>query len=63
MWQTFVVMGIVVVAAGLTGWRFYEKFTGKSSCCGGSGGGCTCRGGKSCGSGELRELPGCGCAR
>ena|GEM_PF-1660661 len=45
MWQNIIVFFIVVLAGGLTLWRFSQKFTGKSSCC---GGGCTCQG--SCGS-------------
>jgi hypothetical protein len=74
MWQEILVFAILIVAGGLTLWRFYEKFTGKASCC---GGGCTCKG--SCGSGAggspraggcgdgLRMSPlsgdGCGCSR
>ena len=55
MWQNILVFAILAVAAGLTLWRFYEKFTGKSSCC---GGGCSCKG--SCGSGCSGG--GCDCA-
>lgn len=39
MWQSIVVYAIVAIAASLTVWKFYSKFTGKSSCC---GGGCSC---------------------
>jgi hypothetical protein len=46
MWQNIIVFAIVALAGGITLWRFYQKFTGKASCC---GGGCTCKG--SCGSG------------
>jgi len=46
MWQNIIVFAIVALAGGVIFWQFYEKFTGKSSCC---GGGCTCKG--SCGSG------------
>lgn len=46
MWQNILVLTILAVAGGFTLWRFYQKFTGKSSCC---GGGCSCAG--SCGSG------------
>lgn len=46
MWQDIMVYSILALAGGLTLWRFYEKFTGKSSCC---GGGCSCSG--SCSSG------------
>lgn len=73
MWQNILVFAILALAGGLTFWRFYQKFTGKSSCC---GGGCSCKG--SCGSGgsessacsggkqdsgtHLRPLSGGGCA-
>ncbi len=71
MWQEVVVYVILALAGGLTLWRFLQKFSGKSSCC---GGGCTCSG--SCGSAPksppkgdgcgLRMSPqpgGCGCSR
>lgn len=79
MWQSIVVYAIVAIAASLTVWKFYSKFTGKSSCC---GGGCSCSssGNSSCcstdnrpggnrpGSGDprgstLKPLSGCGCQR
>lgn len=41
MWQNILVFAILALAGGLTLWKFYEKFTGKSSCC---GGGCSCKG-------------------
>jgi len=53
MWQNIIVFAIVAVAGGITLWRFYEKFTGKASCC---GGGCTCKG--SCGSSGMKDSGG-----
>lgn len=63
MWQDIAVFAIVAVAAGLTGWKFYRKFTGKSSCCSGGGGcsgSCPSKGGS-----KLTPLSGtgCGCSR
>lgn len=72
MWENILVLTILAVAGGITLWRFYQKFTGKSSCC---GGGCSCKGG--CGGGGEKtscgESPagllvpmkggGCGCTR
>lgn len=55
LWQNVIVVFIVALAAGLTLWRFYRNFTGKSSCCGEGGcSGCggTCGGGS--GSGGLK---------
>jgi len=73
MWQNILVFTILAFAAGLTLWRFYAKFTGKSSCC---GGGCSCKGscgsddsgcsgGKDQGTTHLSPLSGngCNCAR
>lgn len=42
MWQNILVFLVILAAGGFTLWRFYQKFTGKSACC---GGGCTCKGG------------------
>jgi hypothetical protein len=50
MWQDVIVYSIIALAGGLTLWRFYQKFTGKSSC----GGGCSCSG--SCSSGGAPGL-------
>ncbi len=70
LWQNIIVVFIVALAAGLTLWRFYRNFTGKSSCCGEGGcSGCggTCGG---CGSGgdkgrnhleDMRKGGGCCC--
>lgn len=66
MWQNIVVFVIIALAAGLTAWKFYAKFTGKSSCCGGSGecSGCQSQRG---GGHDLKPLSGsgcdCGCSR
>jgi hypothetical protein len=50
MWQNIIVFAIIALAGGWTLWRYYRKFTGKESCC---GGGCTCKG--SCGSGGKKH--------
>lgn len=65
MWQDIIVYALVAVAAALVAWKFYVKFTGKSSCCGGGGGcsgSCQSRGG---GGVALGPMPGsgCGCSR
>ena len=57
MWQNIIVFVIIALAAGLTAWKFYAKFTGKSSCCGGCSG-CGPKGG---GGRELKPLSGSGC--
>jgi len=66
MWQELLVYVIVAVAAGAVFWKFYKKFTGKSSCCGGD---CSCSdgcassgGGKGCCAedGGLKMAPGPG---
>lgn len=47
MWQELVVYAIIAVAGGLTLWRFYQKLTGKGSCCsGGCSEGCACPSGR-----------------
>lgn len=68
MWQDILVYAVLISAGAMTAWRFYTKFTGASSCC---GGGCTCKG--SCGGAqrgasspkEIQPLfkGGCGCSR
>lgn len=73
MWQNIIVFAIIALAAGITAWRFYAKFTGKSSCCGGdcacspshasgpgaSGSGCAgCSGAVQGASGTLKPLTG-----
>jgi hypothetical protein len=55
MWQDIIVFTILAVVGALTIWRFYQKFTGKASCC---GGGCTCKG--DCGSSSGRPSSGSG---
>jgi len=50
MWQDILVFSILALAGGLTVWKFYKSFTGKSSCC---GGGCSCKG--SCPSGVSKQ--------
>lgn len=68
MWQNILVFAIIALAGGLTLWKFYEKFTGKSSCCGGGGsckGACPSGGlkdasGKTVSGPELKPLAGCG---
>lgn len=62
MWQNILVFAILALAGGYTLYRFYEKFTGKRSCC---GGGCTCKegcgghgsAGTQGGGARLRPLP------
>lgn len=68
MWQEMVVYVIIALAAGLTAWKIYARFTGKSSCCGG-GGGCSgsCQSQGGGGGQPLKPLSGsgcgCGCSR
>lgn len=54
MWQNIFVFLVIFAAAGFTAWRFYQKFSGKESCC---GGGCTCKSK----TGAQRSA-GCGCS-
>jgi len=55
MWQDILVYAIVALAAGLTLWKLYQKFSGKAPCCNAD---CSCKG--SCPSGTNKTLCGSG---